>query len=350
MGSSESEGSVIPWHQIPNSICVLRVVVVFAAIYFIGQQHAEAGTWSVGWLVALTLAALTDRLDGFLAKRYGWTSELGAFLDQTSDKLVTLAVFGALVVFGAFPLLGLVAVVFRELFVSGLRIASNRLSVPIRTGEAGRFKTFVQQSAALFIFLCWASAPGWRGIVWGQWLVWAGWGLFVMVMIGFGKRGVRAFVRVYSNRRVDVGDPTGREHVSYADLALVVATLLAIPLPHKIAGPVVVLTITLGTGITYFSAFLWGVRQRRYARSVASPSSSSAVVPRGWPGPLLVLAMSAVTCAGMALLLGDRAGLGTLWMVIGAISVLWVVLLAASAMTGRVYLAPPKRREQQEGR
>jgi CDP-diacylglycerol--glycerol-3-phosphate 3-phosphatidyltransferase len=315
---------VVGLHQLPNAICVVRVVVIFVALYFIGRQYTTESTWSVLWLVVVTLAALTDRLDGFLAKRYGWTSTLGAFLDQTSDKLVTLALFAFLTVHGAFPVWALAALVFRELFVSGLRITANELGIPIHTGQAGRFKTFVQQTAALGIFLHWATAPGWLGFTWGQWVVWGGWTVFVLVILALGRRAGRVFLRVYRVRRVD---SAGREHVSYADLVLVVLTLAFIALPAEIAGPTVVLTITLGTGATYAQGFLWSLR-RVGARCAG----------RWWVGTAVTVVASAATSVGMALTLPTSPDMALMWGLVGAVAVVWIVLLAASAVTGRVYL------------
>ncbi len=308
-------------HQLPNFICVARVVVIFVALYFIGRQHAASGTWPVVWLVVVTLAALTDRLDGFLAKRYGWTSTLGAFLDQTSDKLVTLGIFAFLTVYGAFPVWALSALVFRELFVSGLRITANELEVPIHTGQAGRFKTFVQQTAALGIFLHWATAPGWLGFTWGQWVVWGGWTTFVIVILALGRRASRAFVRVYRVTRVDA---QGVRHVSYADLVLVVITLACIALPAHIAGPIVVLTITLGTGVTYAQGFGWSLRRLGAKRA-----------GRWWVGTSVAVVASALTSVGMALTLPTSPDMTVMWTLVGAVSVVWIMLLTASAVTGR---------------
>jgi CDP-diacylglycerol---glycerol-3-phosphate 3-phosphatidyltransferase len=319
--TSPSGRSWVGPHQLPNFICVARVVVIYVALYFIGRHYATRGTWPVAWLVVVTLAALTDRLDGFLAKRYGWSSTLGAFLDQTSDKLVTLAIFAFLAVHGVFPVWALSALVFRELFVSGLRITANELDVPIHTGQAGRFKTFVQQTAALGIFVHWATAPGWLGFTWGQWVVWGGWGIFVGILVVLGRRASRGFVRVY---RVTRTDAEGKTHVSYADLVLVVITLACIALPAKIAGPTVVLTITLGTGVTYAQGFVWSLRRLGANRA-----------GRWWVGTSVALVASAAISVGMALALPTSPDMTVMWGLVGAVAVVWIMLLTASAVTGR---------------
>jgi CDP-diacylglycerol--glycerol-3-phosphate 3-phosphatidyltransferase len=308
-------------HQLPNTICVVRVAVVYFSLYQIGTQYERDGRWALGWLVAIILAALTDRLDGFLAKRYGWTSAIGAFLDQISDKLVTLGIFAFLAMHGAFHALALGALVLRELYVSALRVGANRVGVAIRTGQAGRFKTFTQHVASLFIFLHWAfPAPWFAGQTFSQWMVWAGWLVFVAIVLGYGSRAVRAFVRVYTVERLDA---SGKAHRSRADLFIVVLSLALIPLPASYGGTVVVLLITLGTGVTYTWSFIWGARVR------GAP----------WLGSLVfTFLVSALVSAGLVLVLRAEPHLDTLWLLVAGVSSLWVLLLAASAKTERAYL------------
>jgi cardiolipin synthase len=73
--------------HLPNIICLIRIalIVPLVAAMLEGRQALI--------LVLFCAAALSDALDGFLAKRYGWTSDLGRFLDPAADKLLLIAVF-----------------------------------------------------------------------------------------------------------------------------------------------------------------------------------------------------------------------------------------------------------------
>src|SRR5688572_2862826 len=73
--------------HLPNIICLIRIalIVPLVAAMLEGRQAQI--------LVLFTVAALSDALDGFLAKRFGWTSDLGRFLDPAADKLLLMAVF-----------------------------------------------------------------------------------------------------------------------------------------------------------------------------------------------------------------------------------------------------------------
>ncbi len=74
--------------------------------------------------VLFVIAGISDGVDGFLAKRYGWTTELGAYLDPLADKLLIVSIFVALGVKGALPSWLVIAVVSRDiLIVTGVVLA-----------------------------------------------------------------------------------------------------------------------------------------------------------------------------------------------------------------------------------
>jgi cardiolipin synthase len=73
--------------HIPNLLCLLRIALVapLVAAMLAGEQGRI--------LVLFCIAAVSDGLDGYLAKRFGWTSDLGRLLDPMADKLLLMAVF-----------------------------------------------------------------------------------------------------------------------------------------------------------------------------------------------------------------------------------------------------------------
>lgn len=73
--------------HIPNLICLLRIALILPLVLAMREaQHERI-------IVLFTIAAVSDGLDGYLAKRFGWTSELGKVLDPTADKLLLVTVF-----------------------------------------------------------------------------------------------------------------------------------------------------------------------------------------------------------------------------------------------------------------
>ncbi len=97
--------------HLPNLICVLRLALIWPII---ASLHAGAYLAALGLFVA---AAVSDGLDGYLAKRYHWTSELGKFLDPLADKLLLVAVFVESAWLGLIPWWLSAAVVARDVMI-----------------------------------------------------------------------------------------------------------------------------------------------------------------------------------------------------------------------------------------
>src|SRR3972149_78044 len=83
--------------NIPNFITLGRVILVPVVFWLLVSGQTQPA------FVVFVLAGLSDAVDGFLAKRYGWTTELGAYLDPLADKLLIVSIFVALGVRGALP-------------------------------------------------------------------------------------------------------------------------------------------------------------------------------------------------------------------------------------------------------
>jgi cardiolipin synthase (CMP-forming) len=97
--------------QIPNVISSIRILLV-APIAVALVNHQLATT-----IALFGVAALSDAADGFLAKRYGWQSELGAVLDPLADKLLLVTVFVTLAYLKLVPLWLMAAAVVRDVII-----------------------------------------------------------------------------------------------------------------------------------------------------------------------------------------------------------------------------------------
>ena len=73
--------------HLPNLICLLRIALIWPVVFAIAEGAYPRA------LLLIFIAAASDGLDGFIAKRFHWTSELGKFLDPAADKLLLVAVF-----------------------------------------------------------------------------------------------------------------------------------------------------------------------------------------------------------------------------------------------------------------
>ena len=73
--------------HIPNLICLARIALIWPVLWAL-----EVGNYPMA-VSLFTIAAISDGLDGFLAKRFNWTSELGKVLDPLADKMLLVGVF-----------------------------------------------------------------------------------------------------------------------------------------------------------------------------------------------------------------------------------------------------------------
>jgi cardiolipin synthase len=97
---------------LPNLLCIARILLVYPVAHGILQGRYPAV------LALFAIAAFTDGLDGFLAKRFGWTSELGKHLDPLADKLLLVTVFVCLSLADVSPWWLTVVVLLRDLVIT----------------------------------------------------------------------------------------------------------------------------------------------------------------------------------------------------------------------------------------
>lgn len=138
--------------NLPNLLTVSRILLVpiFVAFYMMQQE------WSILLAsVLFTLAAATDWLDGYLARKLEQTTPLGAFLDPVADKLIVVSALILLVAYHSSPWLTLPALVIigREIVVSALRewMAEMNDSVTVAVSYLGKVKTTLQMIAIVLL-------------------------------------------------------------------------------------------------------------------------------------------------------------------------------------------------------
>jgi CDP-diacylglycerol--glycerol-3-phosphate 3-phosphatidyltransferase len=169
-----------PLRQLPNQLTIARIAAVPVLCLFIGMGN--------GWLRWLALiiyvaAAISDWLDGVLARRMNLSSDLGRMLDPIADKLLVgglIVIFAWTHDFSGLDLIPALAILFREIFISGLREFMGKRDVTVPVTFLAKWKTTVQLAALFFVIL---QGP-WVG-VWFiadilLWLaailtVWTGW-------------------------------------------------------------------------------------------------------------------------------------------------------------------------------
>lgn len=138
--------------NIPNSLTLLRIVLipVFVLVFYLPFKGSNLLACAI-----FTLAALTDLLDGYLARKLGQISKLGAFLDPVADKLMVAVVLVLLVQQDPRVMLALPAAVIigREITVSALRewMAELGAGGKMAVSVYGKIKTIAQMVALILL-------------------------------------------------------------------------------------------------------------------------------------------------------------------------------------------------------
>jgi len=186
--------------NLPNSICVFRALMVVPLMAFL---LADVESGDVVALVVFLVAAASDWLDGYIARRWHQTSVMGAFLDPLADKLLVIAALLSLVELSKLSAWVAMVVIARELAVTGLRMVAAVKNVVISASKWGKIKTASQMAAiaALIIEPRWLK-PEWT--LWGQKVTWY---LVVIMLVLTVVSGARYFFRAYQRLRA----PQGRE-------------------------------------------------------------------------------------------------------------------------------------------
>lgn len=111
--------------NIPNTITLGRIVAVPLLVWLIiGQEMLAA-------FFVFMLAGISDAADGFLAKRYGWNTELGAYLDPIADKALLVTIYVTLGLAGHLPVWLVIAVVSRDILIVGAVLLAWMMSRPV---------------------------------------------------------------------------------------------------------------------------------------------------------------------------------------------------------------------------
>ena len=125
----------------PNLLTLFRILLVPLLVVVLLTKFE--GKEFVG-LALFLLAALTDFLDGFIARRNQTVTRFGQLLDPAADKILTSAAFISLVELGVAPAWMVVVIIAREFAVSALRAFAGSEGVVIPAGFWGKVKTVAQ--------------------------------------------------------------------------------------------------------------------------------------------------------------------------------------------------------------
>jgi CDP-diacylglycerol---glycerol-3-phosphate 3-phosphatidyltransferase len=136
--------------NLPNMLTMGRIAAIPFFVWLLDSPTPVRGFWAC---IVFTVAAITDVLDGYLARKLGVVSVLGKFLDPLADKLIVMAALVWLVPMQRIPAWVVVVLLAREISVMGLRSVAASEGVVISAGEEGKTKTALQMIGIVALLL-----------------------------------------------------------------------------------------------------------------------------------------------------------------------------------------------------
>src|SRR3954468_7850190 len=136
--------------NLPNLLTFLRVLMIPIVLALLDRGAPRDCYWAA-WVYAL--AAITDLLDGWLARRSGLVTVLGKFLDPLADKLIVAATLVWMVPMGRIAAWAVVLLISREITITALRSIASSEGIIIAAGEGGKAKTALQMIGIVCLLL-----------------------------------------------------------------------------------------------------------------------------------------------------------------------------------------------------
>ncbi len=136
--------------DLPNLITLARIAMIPLVLVWIDNYSPRYSALSC---IIFLVAALSDALDGYLARRLGMVTVVGKFLDPLADKLIVLSTLVMLVAKNRAPAWLVIVLMSRELAVTGLRAIASQEGFVIAAGRGGKTKTALQLVGISFILI-----------------------------------------------------------------------------------------------------------------------------------------------------------------------------------------------------
>jgi CDP-diacylglycerol--glycerol-3-phosphate 3-phosphatidyltransferase len=136
--------------NLPNILTLARIAAVPIVVALLMFESKENSFWAG---MFFTLAAITDWLDGYLARKWQVVTVLGKFLDPLADKLIVMGALIMLIPLDRVPAWAVFVILAREMLVTGLRSIASSEGIVIAASDLGKYKTIFQMVAIVGLLI-----------------------------------------------------------------------------------------------------------------------------------------------------------------------------------------------------
>ncbi|MBS7262618.1 MAG: CDP-diacylglycerol--glycerol-3-phosphate 3-phosphatidyltransferase [Eubacteriales bacterium] len=139
--------------NLPNKLTILRILLVPVIVVLFYLAAGGLNVFSILSAILFTAAAITDTLDGQIARRNGNVTLFGKFIDPIADKLLVMSALILLTADGSVNPIVTIVLIGREFVISGFRLIASTKGTVISAGWPGKIKTIVQYVAIVLLML-----------------------------------------------------------------------------------------------------------------------------------------------------------------------------------------------------
>jgi len=136
--------------NLPNSLTLIRIALTPFFIIFLFYEHPYAKLWA---LVVFIIASITDAFDGYYARKHDQVTKHGQFLDPLADKILVSSALISFAVLEVIPYWMVALIIFRDMFVTGLRMVMSNKGFNMVTSKIAKTKTSFQIIIIITILL-----------------------------------------------------------------------------------------------------------------------------------------------------------------------------------------------------
>ena len=135
---------------LPNILTFFRILITPFFIVCLFEDFPGAHIWA---LFLFVIASITDAYDGYYARKNDMVTDTGRFLDPLADKILVSSAFISFAIMGLIDFWMVGLILFRDLFVTGLRIIMTRNGFTMMTSQIAKSKTGVQLGIIIFTLI-----------------------------------------------------------------------------------------------------------------------------------------------------------------------------------------------------
>ena len=138
--------------NLPNKLTLFRIFIIPLFLLFLLSDIGGLYTRYIAFAI-FVVAAITDALDGYIARKYNIITTFGKFMDPLADKILVCSALIALIQTGDIPAAAVIIIIAREFIITGFRLVASDKGVVIAASSWGKIKTITQMVMVMYLIL-----------------------------------------------------------------------------------------------------------------------------------------------------------------------------------------------------